>query len=343
MKRWTKNLWKRWIYHASPIWKASLSAGIAWQLAQFTSTTRPYFAPLAAILCTQATVAESVTRGYQRVLGILGGIILADMTAKFIGVNALSIALLVLVGTGLATILKLGQQATPQVGVSAMMVLTIGIGLHNYAFDRLVETVIGAIVAVLVNMFVFPPDFTMEAEVALIQAADELESRFAAIAAWLKEGAPPDEAIDRKTPTQNYINRLHEASHRIDRALVALRYNPLVKGRAGDLFYLREDLEHLRKGYAHATGMVRTLVEWRSSGMTQTDMFAWQVRFSELAHVIRHWKSAAVVSMNREQTESELQMTLEETSANLSDLYNYSLMNDARQMLEDFRVFGHKG
>jgi uncharacterized membrane protein YgaE (UPF0421/DUF939 family) len=323
--------------------KTAIASGLAWQIALLTGTTRPYFAPLAAILCMQVTVEESLMRGYQRVIGIVGGIIVADLSTRFFGIHAWSIALIVFIGTCTASLLKLGQQAVPQVGVSAMMVLTVGMdqGRQSYALDRIAETIIGVVIAVLVNMFLWPPDYSEQAKRYLLDAVEQLAERFEAMADWLRRGADVTEGEELRHPTVGYLQYVHETVNNVEQAMKALRFNPLVRRKEEQLRRLEAQLIRIRQGYAHATGMMRTLLEWRRDGdMSQSDMECWSERLQEVARFIRAWRkrweeiSNGSVSVHPTHPEARLSFAKDIRES----WYDAALFNDTRQLFSDFSI-----
>jgi Aromatic acid exporter family member 1 len=328
------------------IGKTALAAGLSWEVAQLTGTHRPYFAPLAAILCLQVTVEESLWQGYQRVLGIVGGVVLSDIVARYIGIHGWSIALLVLLGTGLAGVLKLGKKASSQVGVSAMMVLTVGGGHYSYSIDRIVDTVIGAVIAILINMFVFPPDYTPAARESVTQSATQLAGRFQAIAEWLLRGANVDEGRALQDDTRTYLEALHQTEERVRQARQALKFSPMVRRRREGLRGCEEELLHLRQGYAHATGSMRTLLEWSDYGtMTAEEVKQWVACFGHVANVIQAWKPQNHVH-KFEATQGTPSPGIAQTRDEAGDdrfnmasdpnRFRYALYNDTHQLLEDF-------
>lgn len=137
--------------------KSSLAAGIAWMLASLLPhSPYPVFAPLAAILIMQVTIADSIEKAIYRILGVVGGVSVGVLAGKFFSVGTISVALVVLVGMAISTALRLNAQVITQVGVSALLVLDYG-RMQGYAADRIGETVIGAIVAVVINILIYPP------------------------------------------------------------------------------------------------------------------------------------------------------------------------------------------
>ncbi|MCL8209069.1 MAG: FUSC family protein [Actinomycetia bacterium] len=149
--------WERLSFSAGV--RTALAAGLAWEIARLLpgGGSKPYFAALGAILTAQVTVAGSLARGGQRVLGVVAGVGLSLLAAHVLGLSALAVALLVWLAMGFGTLLRLGPQGVSQVAVSALLVLSLG-ARPGYAAARLVDTVIGAAVAVALNALLWPPD-----------------------------------------------------------------------------------------------------------------------------------------------------------------------------------------
>ena len=124
----------------------------------------PVFAPLAAVLTVQVTVWQSVSRGLQRVAGVMVGVVVAGAFAQVAGIHAWSIALVIFVSLLVGRALRLGTQGSIQVPISALLVLVLGATLGGYGFDRVIDTAIGAACGILVNLIVFPRTHLDEAE-----------------------------------------------------------------------------------------------------------------------------------------------------------------------------------
>ena len=138
--------------------KTAVAAGISWFIAaNLMGNSIPVFAPLAALLTVQVTVWDSVSRGLQRVLGVVVGVLVAYGFARLAGINAWSIALVIFVSLLAGRALRLGQQGSIQVPVSALLVLVLGATTGGYALDRVLDTMVGAATGILVNVVVVPP------------------------------------------------------------------------------------------------------------------------------------------------------------------------------------------
>ena len=117
----------------------------------------PLVAALTALLVVQATASSTLFSGVERVLAVLAGVALATGFASVVGLTWWSLGILVAAAIVVGQLLRLGPNLI-EVPISAMLVLGVGFtaGAEAAALSRVVETLIGAAVGVLVNV-VFPP------------------------------------------------------------------------------------------------------------------------------------------------------------------------------------------
>ncbi|NOU83710.1 hypothetical protein GC101_33145 [Paenibacillus sp. LMG 31459] len=136
--------------------RVTLAASLSWLAVHSLYGDRYlYFAPLAAILITQSSVKASLEKGVYRLLGIVLGGIASLVVGRFFDVGALSILLMLLLGIGVATACRINIQAVSQVGVTSVLALTF---YHDqYIVWRVAETLIGVLIALIINMIIVPP------------------------------------------------------------------------------------------------------------------------------------------------------------------------------------------
>ncbi len=131
--------------------KAAIGAGIAWAVALAVDPhSRPYFAPLAVILIVQPTVYNSLSRAFQRVVGVVLGVAAALAVSHFLTLSGWSIAIIVFAGLIVGWSIRLGPQGVVQVPVSALLVFAVGSATPGYGGRRIVDTLIGSAIGVLV-------------------------------------------------------------------------------------------------------------------------------------------------------------------------------------------------
>ncbi|SEB82187.1 FUSC family protein [Paenibacillus sp. GP183] len=328
------NLFSKSFLYLHRIVKISLASTISWEIARQIGSKHPFFAPLAAILCLQVTVEESIQKSYQRILGIIAGVLLAEAASRFMSVNSWSIGLLIFISLTIAKLFKFDENIFSQVGVSALMVMTVGTGNNNYGFDRIIETIIGAITAIIINMFILPPDYTKEASQSLHQAASDLAEHVRDISKFVYEGRDDHAKSDLKSKTTKLYNDLDQATERITKALHALHFSPLIRKRRKQLIKYQQLLHRLQQVYIHLLEVQRIILEWKQAGgMREASAQEWGDRYSKLAEGIEDWKDA-------EFSEYFIRDLVENMDNNrfadlTNDEFRFALQEETFQLLED--------
>ena len=170
--------------------KTAVASGFSWFVAaDLLGNQIPVFAPLAAVLTVQVTLWQSVSRGLQRVAGVMVGVLVAGAFAHLAGIHTWSIAVVIFVSLLLGRALRLGTQGSIQVPISALLVLVLGATTGGYGFDRVVDTAIGAACGILVNLAVFPRIHLGEASARVSSLAEGLASLVRGVAAWVEHAA----------------------------------------------------------------------------------------------------------------------------------------------------------
>jgi uncharacterized membrane protein YgaE (UPF0421/DUF939 family) len=130
--------------------KTAVAAGLAWAAALAADPhSRPYFAPLAVLLVVQPTVYDSLSRAFQRVAGVVAGVAAALAVSHFLAPSGWSIGIIVFAGLLAGWAARLGPQGVVQIPVSALLVFLVGRVTPGYGADRIIDTLIGAAVAVI--------------------------------------------------------------------------------------------------------------------------------------------------------------------------------------------------
>ncbi len=138
--------------------KISVAAVASWFAADaLIAEEPPIFAVIAALIVVQPSVNQSLGRALERSIGVIVGVVLATGISLLLGSAAWIILAAVVVSVLLAWALRLSQQTSNQIPISAMLVLALGAASPIYAIDRIAETVLGAAIAFVVNLLIVPP------------------------------------------------------------------------------------------------------------------------------------------------------------------------------------------
>jgi uncharacterized membrane protein YgaE (UPF0421/DUF939 family) len=158
--------------------KTAIAAGLAWVAALAADPhSRPYFAPLAVLLVVQPTVYDSLSRAFQRIVGVVVGVAAALAVSHFLAPSAWSIGIIIFAGLLVGWTARLGPQGVVQVPVSALLVFLVGQATPGYGGERIVDTLIGAGVAVIAVVLTPPapaPDAVMSQALAPLHRCTEM-------------------------------------------------------------------------------------------------------------------------------------------------------------------------
>jgi Aromatic acid exporter family member 1 len=240
--------------------KTTLAAVISWELARrLPGESLPVLAPLTALLVTQLTVVETVTGSLQRVGSVVVGVLLAVLLADLLGLQWWSVGLVVFVSLAVGQILRLGVHRI-EVPISALLVLAVG-GQPGAAGTRVLETLIGATVGVVVNVVVAPPVYVQPAGEAIAELAEAMARLLRDAGRELARGWSGEDAYDRLRQARELDGPLGRARQALGRAEDSLRLNPR-RRRVGDPSSdLRAALTSLEHGAILVRGLFRSLVD----------------------------------------------------------------------------------
>jgi len=236
--------------------KTSLAAGLAWSLATHISQNQyPYFAPLAVILTLQATIADTFASAVYRVGGIVGGVIVSMIIGYWLHTGALTIALTIFLGMALGIALHLNAHIVSQAGVTSLLVL-VSKDTRHYAGDRILKTVLGALVAIVINLVLVPPNEVPQAERRIRELADVL-------AKTLREVA---RALRTATECGRSRSVLARRLRAVESAQRSVRLTPFLRSRRARLNRLAAVAAALEKMAVLVRGILRGLSDLRAHG-----------------------------------------------------------------------------
>lgn len=207
--------------------KTSVAAILSWLACTvILQQPLPFFAAIAALLVVQPSVNQSLSKGIERSVGVIVGVLIAYAAGAAFGHASWVVLAVIVVSLMLAWLLRLSPGSSNQIPISAMLVLAIGTQTHGYALDRVLETVIGAVIGLIVNAAIVPPVLTGPARAALTRVADEVAGSLRGIATALRE--PQDRAsLGALLARARTLRGLRDAAvSAIERAEDSLALNP---------------------------------------------------------------------------------------------------------------------
>ncbi|SFK97282.1 FUSC family protein [Geodermatophilus ruber] len=205
--------------------KTVLAAVLAYAAADWLGTSdAPVLAPLTALLVIQLTMYETFAIGWERIVSVVAGVLVAYLFALVTGLTWWSLGLVVAISLVAGRLLRLGDHLM-EVPISAMLILAVG-GSGTAAQGRVVETLVGAVVAVLVNLLIAPPLYVQPAS----EAIAELAERMARFSRSMAEAVCGEWSRETALALLAEARRLSEEVIRADRILArteeSARLNP---------------------------------------------------------------------------------------------------------------------
>ncbi len=260
---------------AAVLWslRITIAATAAYVVASlFFPGTQPLLAPLTAMLVVQVTPLSLLASGVDRVIAVVAGVGLAVGFAAVVPLEWWSLGLLILVSITIGQYLRLRSNLV-EVAISAMLVLGVGaIGAEAAAWQRIAETLVGAVVGIIATL-VFPP------KVATSDAGRAIDGLADAVTELLVRAADELQAMAEEDPKQlsaaarEWLDDARRITHNIPQVGAALlnaeegrRLNvravrtPLVEPG------LRQGLEALEHAAVSIRGLMRSVADAADNG-----------------------------------------------------------------------------
>jgi len=296
--------------------RSTVAAVLAYVAALWlTNSAAPLLAPLTALLVVQVTLYATLTSGARRVVSVVAGVLIALGFTELAGLTWWSLGLLILSSLVLGHLLRV-DEFVPEVAISGMLVLGVSHAADT-AWDRVAETLIGAVVGILLNALVTPPVYVQPASEAIEELASRMRRLLADIAQQMPDGASQATATGWLEEARNLDRAIAQVDTELSRAEESLRLNPRV--RQGELtrLVMRSGLDTLEICAVVLRTLCRSLADLtrdRGGNITYGDETAHRLKglFLHLAHAVDGFGRliTAQVSANAEQAETELTRSL---------------------------------
>jgi uncharacterized membrane protein YgaE (UPF0421/DUF939 family) len=235
----------------------------AWWLGTLAGEPRPIFAALIPFVAMSGDPFASVSISIERVLGVFVGVALGAALLRLdIGLLG-TVAIAVASGTLVGVLLRVGSTPNVEPAVSALFLIAFGAAsTFHSGFARLWETAIGAAVAILVAVLVWPPDPVRELEHRLARLRQELGADLAAVADDLgyASGVLSERLDDVRAHSIEAVRDYLD----LDRARRALRWNPLRRSDIPVFAVIEGRVRLAGRLYRHARAVARDVVDTAS-------------------------------------------------------------------------------
>jgi len=281
--------------------KSAVATIAAWLLAgALFPETLPVFAAIAALLVVQPSLNQSLSKAVERTVGVVAGVIIASLLALAFGQATWVVLAAILAALILAWLLRMTTGTSNQVAISAMLVLALGAATPQYAIDRVLETIIGAVIGFVVNLLLVPPVTLAPAHRAIDALGEEIANSLERLAGALRTAQAPAQ-LEELMLTARLMRPMRDAA---DTALFtgaeSLTLNPRGRRRREELARLEESLDTFGPIVVQVIGMTRAVYDRYDAGLVaEPAVRAIAEQLDRAAHDVRR----TVRGTSRESTE----------------------------------------
>ncbi len=227
----------------------------------FFPGTEPLLAPLTAMLVVQVTPVSLLSSGLDRVVAVVSGVALAVLFSTLVPLEWWSLGILIFVAITLGQVLRLRANLV-EVAISAMLVLGVGaLGAESAAWQRILETLVGAAVGIVANLL-FPPKIAADdAGRAIDGLADSVSQLLSTAADELERSGADDvpRATDWLDDARRITHDIPQVGAALLRAEQGRRLNVRAVGTPDVGPGLRQGLEALEHMAVTIRGMFRAV------------------------------------------------------------------------------------
>jgi hypothetical protein len=207
--------------------RATVASTLAYAVATvLSSQPAPLTAPLTTLLVVQVTLYSTLTTGVRRVLSVVAGVLIAIGFSAVVGLTWWSLGLIILASLIIGQFIPVDEFVN-EVAISAMLVLGVT-GLASQAWERVLETVIGAVVGLLFNFLLAPPVWVDPAAQSIIGLARRTRQLLLGIGQELGRPVEVARSADRLYEARRLDQAVAEVDAALRQAEDSLRLNPRI-------------------------------------------------------------------------------------------------------------------
>lgn len=247
--------------HVVQTLRSTFAAVVAYVAALWLSgNPLPLTAPLTALLVVQVTLYATVTTSLRRVLSVVTGVLLAVGFAHFVGLRWWSLGILILACQVAGHLLRV-YPWVPEVAISGMLVLGVVGAPETTALSRVIGTLIGAAIGVIVNLTIAPPIYLHPARQAIEDLGERLRDLLRRVGTELREGVSEQQTTGWLQDARQLDNEIRYVDERLSAVEESLRLNPRARRSPGTGRLLRTGLDTLEHCAVGLRGLCRSLAD----------------------------------------------------------------------------------
>lgn len=229
----------------------------------------PIFAAIAALLVVQPSLNQSVVKAIERTVGVVAGVVVASLLALAFGQATWVILVAIAAALAIAWLLRMTTGTSNQVAISAILVLGLGAATPGYAVDRVLETIIGAVIGFIVNLALVPPVALRPVHESVDALGGELADSLDRLAAALPERQTPAQLEELMVTVRLLRPMVVAADSALTAGAESLTLNPRGRRRRDELERLEATLRRFGPIVTQVIGMTRAFYDRYDDGLAE--------------------------------------------------------------------------
>ncbi|MFJ4963906.1 aromatic acid exporter family protein [Streptomyces sp. NPDC088729] len=325
--------------------RSTAAAVIAYSLAvALLPQPAPLTAPLTALLVVQVTLYATLTTGIRRVNSVVVGVLIAIGFSALVELSWWSLGLTIFTSLLIGRLVRV-DEFVPEVAISAMLVLGVS-QVADTAWERVWETLIGAVVGLLFNLVFAPPVWVRSAGSSIVGLADRMGDMLRGMGEEVAGNIPVSRAAARLHEARRLDHDIVEVDASLRQAEESLTLNPRV--RQGLLYrvVLRTGLDTLEICAVVVRVLSRTLTDL-AKARTEEELFPADVAaplrqlFGHLADAVESFAELVTTPLaaDGEAAEDRLAEALTRSRAS-RDLVADLLLEDVQEHPRQWQLHG---
>ena len=234
----------RW-YWIQQVLVTAIAAAIAWQVGDKVLTNGGIAAAVVASLTVRSSFHKSAREGVGQIVGSTIGAGAALISLYYFGSGIVTIGITVLISLVAARMLHLGDVATINVPVTALIVLGPGLS-EATAMNRLISTLIGAAIAIFLSTFAHPKSPAGRNIDRISSLTDRCAGLLSQMAEGLIDGYSLDESGRWLARARLLVEEIPSIRNQVIEARVFAKWLPASRSSNAEKLYLRAiAVEHM--------------------------------------------------------------------------------------------------
>ena len=218
---------------------------------------RPFFAPISTVAVLGITLGQHTRRAIQVAVGVAVGVLVADLVVQLIGTGAWQLAVIVFLGMMVVVFLGGDQLVVVQAANAGILIAVLAIPGDPTGLSRFVDVLIGASMALVFNLLLFPVNPVKLAAGALEPAVSRLGKVIDAVADAL-ESEDDDAATEALRHARSLEGHLAEMRVAIDTSGETARLALLRRGQRDAVARYSRALNQVARAQRDVAGLARS-------------------------------------------------------------------------------------